>query len=921
VQATTHPTLNNVDAVRVLALPNEIKSFLEELESSKTCKDNPQIRSFQLKDLVMKFSNDPDSCRLLIQESLKFEQEHPNCRGLVVDGDTFLQVIEICVRRGQLQNANQLLTFTRLNVPHFQPHSKSFGVIMSGYAKLKTPQSITKIENMIVTLEDERLSLQASKRAGHPLTCYKYNILLKAYVRVFGKTSVTPVQRTIKRMEDIAQRLEDDSLRPDLACYTTLMHALLLRREPGFAKQVNDVLDKMQSDSQYGELFEKQRMYVETLAIDAWSKSGDAQAPIRARRIFDAMQTPSPAAYDAMCSTYVAVGNVDKAVCLYQKIQSDCDAGKCKDYAKTMNLYNAKQNAIQKTIRSNATRLLQQSDTIEKAELAFRAMILPDTFAFNILLNAYAQQGNVEKSLDLLRRMISDFDTAKNTDCRPNMHTYNTVLNAIHKSNRPDAAEKAEQLVESIPSPDTTTYTTLINIYAQIGDIRKALDLFDRMQSGVDTFKNEVCRPNMHTYATILNALQNSTLSDAVEKAEQIFSTISSPSTYTYNTLINMYAQQGNVEKSLSLLQQMQSAFESGTNQECGPNLCTYNIVLNALDKSNRSDAGEQAEAVFNTISSPDTVAYTTLLNISARKGDIEKALDLLSKMHLDFDSGENKHCRPNFFTYNTILVALQNSNRPDAIEKAETIFKAVTSPNTVMYSTLLNMYAQRGDFEKAVSFLHDMQSDFKSGKNVNCQPNLQTYNTVLNALQKSKRSDVTKKAEQIFNAVPVPDTFTYNTLINVYAQRGNINKALDLLQRMQSAFDSETNKSCCPNVLTYATVLKALEKSDRSDVVEKAEAIFKAVPSPNAVMYTTLLSLYAKLGRIKDVVSLARRMQAEYDSGTNLDCMPDIATRRVLVKAFRNADDSAFEKEGHDVLEWFREQPTELFPLLEKAS
>jgi pentatricopeptide repeat protein len=800
-------------------LNDDVKLFLDELERYEKG-SAAGISKKQLEKLIKNNLDDPDMCRMLLKNSLDFELKHPECRGLV-DSYCFHKVIQSCVLRDQVEQADELLTLCQ-STEHIQPQTSCFSMVMNGYAKRKTPDALERIKVIVSALEKERLEDKAPTTT--PLNCYIYTILMNAYIGVLGKQSLTPVRQTIERMSDIAERSRQDAMRPDLPCYTTLMKAFILQRKSGFASEVNTVLTQLKADKYYSEQPAKDRLHLESVAIDAWSKSDDPHAPKRARQIFDAMEEPDVVAYNSLCNTYSAVGDVDEVFLLYQKMEAD-------------------------------------------------------------------------------------YDTGKNKDCLPNMQTYVIILNALQKSNRKDAVEKAEQIFNAIPSPNSVTYNTLLNIYAQSGDVEKALNLLQRKQSDYDTGENKKCCPNTNTYATVLNALQKSNRPDAVEKAEQIFNAIPSPNTITFCTLLNIYAQRGDVEKALSLVNQMQSDYDSGKNKKCRPTLQTYNIILNALQKSNLSDAVMKAEHIFNAIPLPNTITYCTLLNMYAQRGDVEKALSLVNQMQSDYDAGKNKDCRPNMHTYNTILNALQKSNRTDATEKAEQIFNALPLPNAITYDTLLNMYAQKGDVVKALSLVKQMQSNYESGKNKECCPNMHTYNTILNALQKSNRKDAVEKAEQIFNAIPLPNTITCNTLLKMYARTGDVEKALTLLQRMQSDHDSEKNKDCCPNIHTYNTILNVLQKSNLSDVAETAEQIFNALPSPNTVTYNILINIYAERGKGKDAVSLACRMQSDYESGKNRNCLPSDVTKKSVLKALRISNDRALKNDARDILEWFRER------------
>jgi pentatricopeptide repeat protein len=800
------------------SLPNDVQSFLDELISHESSSEN--ISKTELKKLIKIYHESPDIGQLLLQKSLYSVENHPESRDLV-DSDCFFDVIQSYVIRDQVEKADELLTLCQSSA-RVQPHPHCFGIVMNGYAKRRTPNALKRIEEILSALEKERLRASAPNKSL--LDGPMYNILIDTYIGVFGKQSLDHVRQTIGRMDNIAKRLNDDSLRPSLTSYTSLIKAFILQRPSGFALEVNAALDLLKADPRYSGLTSNERMYLENMAIDAWSKSGDPDAPKRARLIFDAMDAPNTVSYNSLCNIHASIGDIDQVCRLYEKMQTD-------------------------------------------------------------------------------------FEFGRNKSCRPDERTYAIVMHALQKSNRLYVTEKAEQIFKAILLPDTVTYNTLLNMYAQKGNAEKALRLVHQMESDFQSGKNKDCRPSMQTYNTILNALQNSNHLDAIENAEQIFRAISLPNTVTYNTLLNMYAQKGDVEKAMNLLHQMQSEFQSGKNKDSRPNMRTYSIILNALQKSNLPDAAEKAEQLFKFIPLPNTIAYSTLINIFAQKGDIEKALRLVRQMQTDFESGKNKDCRPDMQTYSIILNALQNSNRSDAAEKAEQLFNAIHMPDTVTYSALLNIYVQQSDFEKALNLVHKMQTDFQSGKNRNCRPSIHTYNIILNLLRKPSFPNATEKAEQIFDAIPLPNTVTYGTLLNMYAKNGNAEKALNLVHQMQSDFQSGKNMDCCPDMRTYNTMLNVLHKSNLSDAVEKAEQIFNAIPFPDAYTYSTLLNIYAERKMSKEAISLARRMQSDFVSGKNRFCKPTDVSKRTLLMALRIAYDPVLKKEARDVIKWFREQ------------
>jgi pentatricopeptide repeat protein len=659
-------------------LPSNAVAFLEELQAfawsdGSTDSDAATLDSAKLKRRIQRLYKHPDACRLILRKSLHFEKKNPQYRGLLVDSDCFFFVIKSCVDHGQVERAHELLRLCQQQSQspeqsHLKPHRNFFGLVMTGYAKQRTLQGLNRVEQMLGALEKEHLQAAASstKSPQPPLDCCMYNILMNAYIGVLKKNSVDAIRKKLDHMEYMAQRFDDDSLRPNAACYTSLMKALIRRRQPGFALEVNEMLDKLKRDKR---LLEHQsaedRIYLDIMAMHAWSKSDDPKAPIRARQIFDNIEKPNSLAYNVLCSIYTGIGDFDEVLSLYQEMQIN-------------------------------------------------------------------------------------FDFGRNTNCPPDLHTYGTVLNALKKSSRADAVDKAEKISNAIAAHTTATYTAMITIYAKNGHIKKALDLFYHMRREFKSGKNEKCVPSMNTYNTILKAIQKSTIGDAFARAEHIFSTISYPNTVVYNTYMSIFAQRGQLDTALTIVERMQSDFDSGINKHCQPGMHTYNILHDALQLSKRPDAVEKAEQLLASIQSPNTGAYTTLIRKATENGQHERALLIFTQMLSDYDSDQNKNCRPDVHTCCAILDALGKSNRSDAVEIAEQVFDSIPMMNKTAYDTLLNMYADRGMAHEALSLIGRMQYEYDSGENPTCKPGNATKRNLKRALRLTNSPTLTSEEKDV---------------------------------------------------------------------------------------------------------------------------------------------------------------------------
>eukprot|EP00250_Pteridium_aquilinum_P025585 c31136_g1_i1 orf=2-325(-) len=76
---------------------------------------------------------------------------------------------------------------------------------------------------------------------------------------------------------------------------------------------------------------------------------------------------------------------------------------------------------------------------------------------------------------------------------------------------------KAQEVFDDIPVPDVISWTALITGYAQLGDIKDVIRIFDGM-------RGESNKPDLVTFVTVLNACSHAGL---VEKGKTYFQAMS----------------------------------------------------------------------------------------------------------------------------------------------------------------------------------------------------------------------------------------------------------------------------------------------------------------------------------------------------------------------------------------------------------
>ena len=62
----------------------------------------------------------------------------------------------------------------------------------------------------------------------------------------------------------------------------------------------------------------------------------------------------------------------------------------------------------------------------------------PDTIIYSTVINAWAKQGNALRAEAMLERMTNDYKSG-NQNAKPNLRTFNSLMDAWAKSTSPEA--------------------------------------------------------------------------------------------------------------------------------------------------------------------------------------------------------------------------------------------------------------------------------------------------------------------------------------------------------------------------------------------------------------------------------------------------------------------------------------------------
>ena len=222
----------------------------------------------------------------------------------------------------------------------------------------------------------------------------------------------------------------------------------------------------------------------------------------------------------------------------------------------------------------------------------------------------------------------------------------------------------------------------------------------------------------------------------------------------------------------------------------------------------------------------------------------------------------------------------------------------------SMVFATVLDAYAKSGQANAAESLFNRMTDSQHIGANTI------SYNTVLNALTKSKDRDAPLRAEALLNRMQEeyeagnrnvrPNSISFSCLLNCWArssQEGAAEHAEAILTRMEQLGNSG-HRHVQPNAVCYSTVLNAWARSRSSDSGNRAVALLTRMEEayrkgqnfskPNSYCYNTTINAIAKSSHPDKALrayDLLHRMIQAYENG-NHDAKPSVRSFSTVLNA-----------------------------------
>nr|UPT49317.1 pentatricopeptide repeat protein AaPPR221 [Agave angustifolia]UPT49755.1 pentatricopeptide repeat protein AaPPR1362 [Agave angustifolia] len=436
-----------------------------------------------------------------------------------------------------------------------------------------------------------------------------------------------------------------------------------------------------------------------------------------------------------------------------------------------------------------------------------------------------------------------------------------TVANAIvDMYGRCGDSEASVRAFRGMEKRNDVSWNSVIGKLAHVGKFGEAVRVF------TDMLASDEAKPNTITISSLLPALAElGWFSLGKEVHGYCVRTGLDSDVYVGNSLVDMYAKSGCVNKASDVFYRMESR-----------NVVSWNAMI-----ANLAQNGAHLEAIGLVVDMqesgefPNSVTFTNVLPACARIASLKKGKEIHAL------SIRNGSCL-DLFVSNALIDVYAKCGRLDC---ARRVFE-VSERDQVSYNALIVGYSQSTFCSEAVPLFLEMGfvglqrdvvsfkgvlsacanlSALKQGKEIHClsvRKLLDTHIIVANSLldfyTKCGRLDIAKK---IFDRMPNKDVASWNAMILGYGMQGELETAIDL-------FDLMEGEGIGYDHVSYIAVLSACS---HGGLVDRGMVYFEKMLDqnvrPTQMHYACMVDLLSRAGRLTKAYKFITSMPIKPDS------------------------------------------------------
>ncbi|CAL9110152.1 unnamed protein product [Musa acuminata var. zebrina] len=307
------------------------------------------------------------------------------------------------------------------------------------------------------------------------------------------------------------------------------------------------------------------------------------------------------------------------------------------------------------------------------------------------------------------------------------------------------------------------TFALITRRYARARNIREAIETFEKMTIfGL--------KPELSDYNCLIDIISKS---KHVDRAQVIFNEMKrrkrfTPDLKTYTILLEGW---GHVRD----LSSLKAVFHEMIDEGFKPDVVTYGILINAFCKSGRCD---DAVKIFHEMEAnnckPSPHIYCSLINGLGSEKRLDEALKY-------FELSKASGFPPEIPTYNALVGSYCWVMKfEDAFRVVDEMKSCGIGPNARTCDIILHHLIKAGKTEEAYEIFRRM------GRDIGCEPQLNTYTMMVSMFCSMERIDMAMKVWNQMNAKGIlPCMHMFSALINGLCYENRLDDACRYFQEM----------------------------------------------------------------------------------------------------------------------------------------
>ncbi|GMY36094.1 pentatricopeptide repeat-containing protein At1g08070, chloroplastic [Fagus crenata] len=450
------------------------------------------------------------------------------------------------------------------------------------------------------------------------------------------------------------------------------------------------------------------------------------------------------------------------------------------------------------------------------ALLVFESIEEPNRFIWNTIIRGHSLSSNPIVAVDFYVRMI-----LCGTD--PNSYTFPFLFKSCAKVGATHEGKQIHAHVLKLGlESDAFVHTSLINMYAQNGELGNARLVFDK----------SILRDAVSFTALISGYVSKGYMDDA----RRLFDEIPVKDVVSWNAMIAGYAQCGRFEEALALFEEMRKV-------NVPPNESTMVTVLSACAQSGSIELGNWVQSwIENHGLGSNLQLVNALIDMYSKCGDLETARGLFDGLH-----------QRDVISWNVMIGGYTHmSCYKEALLLFRLMLRSNVEPNDVTLLGVLPACAYLGalDLGKWIHAYID--------KNFQYMNNNSLWTSLIDMYAKCGNIDA---AEQVFDNMNPKSLASWNAMISGLAMHGHPDKAIRLFEEM-------ANEGIKPDDITFVGLLSACTHAGLPELGRQyfCSMIHDFNISPKLHHYGCMIDLLGRAGMFDEAETLMNSMEMKPD-------------------------------------------------------